>query len=751
MATRSRLLIYTDHPCRKSGLGRIARELGQHLAGEYIVGYAGWGFDGDESEYPYSFFLPKTRGGGEEMHEFIRIADAFAPECVLMIGDPWDWGHIPEAKFNLKRTHPKMRFVMLLTIDGDPLRKEWTRNLVPADALGVTSEYGREKIVELSDAFDPQVVQLGVNTETFNIDKVCSLIPPNHNIRLSREKAFVLLWVGQNTHRKDLGSFLEISSEFVHEHENAYIIAVTQWDSPMGINVQDICERVKMPQDKFFLIETDGQRGPSDKHMANLYNVARVLVCTSIGEGNWMPGYEAQACGCIPIGTDCTAVPETIGDRGILVAPANKIYGEFDIARYYCDKPKILKHLHSMYEQWKDGSNLPQWQSKKCIAWAEEQTWGKMAECIKELIEQAGVTKKRSYVREHINLRDTRPLMVCPSYGSSCGIAEYTKSLVSAMISEGHEPMITTATDAEQIDLMTDSVSVVHFQHEHSFYGDGQAFFKALEVLRGKGIRTVVTMHSASPIHEYNEKTCRLADTVLVHSEQAKKVVGAHGLKGVDLRVMPMGCFFETIPWDQGKMRDALNIPRDRFIVGSYGYMRPDKGFDVVVNAVHMANQTTPGFMALIYSSPHEFGSSDFDKMFFDTLEKVVSEDEWLILRERLPKRDIMRAMNVCNVIALPYVRGAAGGGVSSAAKDMLLLGKPTVVTATDAFADIPGKCAIRIRQDDTVSLSSLIRKMREKPEDFSETGRNGRQYCWENRWTAVARKHIDLYDEEKT
>ena len=311
--------------------------------------------------------------------------------------------------------------------------------------------------------------------------------------------------------------------------------------------------------------------------------------------------------------------------------------------------------------------------------------------------------------------------------------------------------MVTTAKTAEELDIVTDtaSINVVHFQHEHSFYGEGQEFFKTLEMLHGKGIRSIVTMHSASPMHDYNERTCSLADVVVVHSEQAKKVVGSHGLEGMDLRVLPMGCFFESLPLGSEKVRDNLGIPRERFIVGTYGFMRPDKGFDVVVNAVHQANQKTPGFMALIYSSPHEFGSNDFDKMFFDSLEKVVSEDEWLVLRERLPKRDITKVMGICDVIALPYVRGAAGGGVSSAAKDMLLLGKPTVVTATDAFADIPGDCAIRIRQDDTKSLASLIGKIREDPEEYREVGLRGRHYCWENRWSVVAAKHIKLYDEE--
>lgn len=60
----------------------------------------------------------------------------------------------------------------------------------------------------------------------------------------------------------------------------------------------------------------------SDELLADLYRDASVYVQASLHEGFGMSLAEAMAAGCIPVVTQCTALPEVAGDSGIYIAEA---------------------------------------------------------------------------------------------------------------------------------------------------------------------------------------------------------------------------------------------------------------------------------------------------------------------------------------------------------------------------------------------------------------------------------------------
>jgi glycosyltransferase involved in cell wall biosynthesis len=59
----------------------------------------------------------------------------------------------------------------------------------------------------------------------------------------------------------------------------------------------------------------------SDTELAELYRGALCLVFPSLWEGYGLPPLEAMACGCPVIATTRPAVPEVVGDAGLLVDP----------------------------------------------------------------------------------------------------------------------------------------------------------------------------------------------------------------------------------------------------------------------------------------------------------------------------------------------------------------------------------------------------------------------------------------------
>ncbi|MEQ9370301.1 MAG: glycosyltransferase family 1 protein [Coleofasciculus chthonoplastes F3-SA18-01] len=59
----------------------------------------------------------------------------------------------------------------------------------------------------------------------------------------------------------------------------------------------------------------------SDFHLAKLYRCSIAFVYPSLYEGFGIPPLEAMSCGTVVVASDCSSIPEVVGDAGILFDP----------------------------------------------------------------------------------------------------------------------------------------------------------------------------------------------------------------------------------------------------------------------------------------------------------------------------------------------------------------------------------------------------------------------------------------------
>jgi len=76
-----------------------------------------------------------------------------------------------------------------------------------------------------------------------------------------------------------------------------------------------------------------------DADLPALYCSARLFIMPSLYEGFGLPLLEAMACGCPVITSNCSSLPEVVGDAGILVDPQDTAGIARAIARLVQDKP----------------------------------------------------------------------------------------------------------------------------------------------------------------------------------------------------------------------------------------------------------------------------------------------------------------------------------------------------------------------------------------------------------------------------
>ncbi len=83
-------------------------------------------------------------------------------------------------------------------------------------------------------------------------------------------------------------------------------------------------------------------RFTSDDELLQLYQRAQVYVQVSAHEGFGIANIEAMSCGCIPVVTNTTALPEVVGDAGFLV-PFNDVAATTDAIRQALRSPELGK------------------------------------------------------------------------------------------------------------------------------------------------------------------------------------------------------------------------------------------------------------------------------------------------------------------------------------------------------------------------------------------------------------------------
>jgi len=108
----------------------------------------------------------------------------------------------------------------------------------------------------------------------------------------------------------------------------------------------------------------------SDKSLVNLYNLATALVFPSYYEGFGIPPLEAMNCGCPVIASNCSSIPEVVGDAAIMVNPNSS--DDIADAMY-----RIIKH-----------SGLSEDLVKKGFLQAKKFSWNSSAKKLAVLIDQ---------------------------------------------------------------------------------------------------------------------------------------------------------------------------------------------------------------------------------------------------------------------------------------------------------------------------------------------------------------------------
>jgi glycosyltransferase involved in cell wall biosynthesis len=256
---------------------------------------------------PLSFEGVRMIGGYWDGHGNDIIASAAEEEkadCVITLKDPYCYDPASMRSLNVP-------WYPIVPVDTEPLSDTNRVALEPCTRPIAVTQQGADALKEAG--FDPWYVPHGINCEVFAPgDKQ----EARQQLKLPVDP-FIALFVGDNRtdpSRKGIDQLLHAWSRFIQTHPDAILYMHTDF-LPVrgGIDLQWLVSALNIPKINIFAAnQYQYISGFSQEHMARLYQAADVLIGPSLGEGFWLPGLEAQACGTPVLGTQWAAQREMI-------------------------------------------------------------------------------------------------------------------------------------------------------------------------------------------------------------------------------------------------------------------------------------------------------------------------------------------------------------------------------------------------------------------------------------------------------
>lgn len=380
MNKKTKILAYMDSPECFSGFGQVARNILSelHKTGDYEIVVFGinqppvvdsYGLP-RQSEYPFTLIqasyvsdIELLRNGGARdpygKEKLLKYMFENEFDIFFTIQDPFVVEFLTDPLERLRTKHGrKFQTVFYFPIDADNIPAGWINTAHSFDHPVVYSEYGYKQLKER--------VQDGA------IDKFHAPIPHGTNVKdffpLGKKERdelrastfgdrFVVLNVGRNQPRKDPCRSLAVFAEFKrHVPDAVYLYHCNPHDVGNNLIAEAKYYGLKVNRDLFFPVELmEGkQQGLTLSQVNDHYNMADVLISTTLGEGWGLSTTEAMATKLPLVVPRNTATIEIVGEqeeRGYLADSGNHI-NLWQVNQAVVDEPpRPLTSIPSMVEK----------------------------------------------------------------------------------------------------------------------------------------------------------------------------------------------------------------------------------------------------------------------------------------------------------------------------------------------------------------------------------------------------------------
>lgn len=287
----------------------------------------------------------------------------------------------------------------------------------------------------------------------------------------------------------------------------------------------------------------------------------------------------------------------------------------------------------------------------------------------------------------------------------------------------------------------------------------GEKLCDALAAIRRAGIRTVLTLHSVWLPRDVKEQAASLgtpralhpivvayfgrfmrklrrsldAELLLVSAEDSpmtREFSRAYGVAGLSEEVH--GCEPRVLP---------LQFREDDPEILAFGFLRPDKGFEQLIEAFsRYALSGGRGRLKIVGSAQSAQYDAYARKLV--SLGKEVANGHCSVESRYVPDTELESLLSDADVLVVPYLRNV---GASGPLHHAISFGKPVICSDAGHNAALTGALSV-VRAGDVRSLQSAIERVLTDRIYRESLAQNAATMAAERSWRRLAEKNLALY-----
>jgi glycosyltransferase involved in cell wall biosynthesis len=362
-----------------------------------------------------------------------------------------------------------------------------------------------------------------------------------------------------------------------------------------------------------------------------------------------------------------------------------------------------------------------------------------------------------------------------------CGVGEYTHMLVTALKSLNPSLEIFIFADklggSERFDelakvrvypsfshgeesyrelldklALVNGVDILHIEHEYGIFGRHNGIIEAVEEARKERLvrRVVITMHTVD--HPYTLRTGTLEfqrqlnkfDAIIVHSALQEFELIHQGIDPVRIHRIPHGTLLNPYLWlPRYKLAESIGLREEHlvgFIIGVPGFLRKDKGLDILVKAVKPL--LSDGNYTVIVAGEIK------DPVLKKEVEYMISNGPNMVFIDRwLSNEEILKLVALVDAVILPYRDRPASYSVSGILHLSMGGLKPIIGTRAPRLIELyqhAPRMTVPVRSAE--ELTRKIKWLRENYDVAIAYMSSLYSYAVRTQWPRIARRHLSLY-----
>lgn len=630
------------------------------------------------------------------------------------------------------------------------LPKEWLDDLNSLDGILVPTNFVKDVLINS-----------GINTRIGVIPPGVQLDPVEKDVlpaEFRTNKKFVFFNVGSGFPRKGIDVLLKAyAREFSREDDVCLVVKTF----PNAHN--NISEQIKS------IIKPDGpevihiDRDISEHELISLYKKCNCYVSPTRGEGFGLTMAEAMLCKVPVITTNYSGHLDFCNeDTSYLVdfklePSITHLKKQYTMDDSLWAEPDV-DHLSTLMRHVYEKKNSDEVNAKAEAAYAN----------IKNNFNWEVSAKKTIEFLKSVKFKPK--IGVVSTWNTKCGIAEYTKYLVSNLRNPEEIKIFANkvnskeliATDGDNVircwepyfdDLSTlcnkileNDLEIIHVQFNFGFF-ELNALADLVKKLKEKGIKLIITFHSINDTEFMNKpikldsikEELKLVDKIWVHTSNDVKILSEKGIVDNVIKI-PHG----NVVFDNNKKEEIkAGIFKNSKIISTFGFLLPHKGVLETIRALPSIVKEYPDLLFLVVSSifPDEVSSKYYESCMKEVT-KLGLRDHVIFFTDFLEKQEIIYLLQVSDIVIMPYkdTKEAASGAIRFA----LASHRPVIVTDISIFSEFEDE-VYKISSCSPDEIKKGILKLYANEKLQEEIARSAERQIKEISWANIAKRYENV------